>query len=271
VRPPRLRRRRRSGTRAQAEAAPRRSPRRRACAHAAAVRNVLRDRALRPPRSYERTQLIVSRERRRYKPCSTDSRSSRAPARRPSTRRGAHASRSRTRAARASPSTRREEHGSPSRTRAARASPSTRHEEHGSPSRTPAARASRSRRPRRRRAARTAPKRGRRAQQPRSCAARAGRASAMGREDSFFDTFRRMEMEDRRLAVQLRRLQRSARGRPFPTPRPGYAGAQTGEFRSQRGPVETRGQARARPLVESVTRKSRDSRFGNGPGDRALA
>ncbi len=251
MRPPRLRRRRRSGTRAQAEAAPRRSPRRRACAHAAAVRNVLRDRALRPPRSYERTQLIVSRERRRYKPCSTDSRSSRAPARRPSTRRGAHASRS--------------------RTRAARASPSTRHEEHGSPSRTPAARASRSRRPRRRRAARTAPKRGRRAQQPRSCAARAGRASAMGREDSFFDTFRRMEMEDRRLAVQLRRLQRSARGRPFPTPRPGYAGAQTGEFRSQRGPVETRGQARARPLVESVTRKSRDSRFGNGPGDRALA
>jgi len=251
VRPPRLRRRRRSGTRAQAEAAPRRSPRRRACAHAAAVRNVLRDRALRPPRSYERTQLIVSRERRRYKPCSTDSRSSRAPARRPSTRRGAHASRS--------------------RTRAARASPSTRHEEHGSPSRTPAARASRSRRPRRRRAARTAPKRGRRAQQPRSCAARAGRASAMGREDSFFDTFRRMEMEDRRLAVQLRRLQRSARGRPFPTPRPGYAGAQTGEFRSQRGPVETRGQARARPRVESVTRKSRDSRFGNGPGDRALA
>jgi len=251
VRPPRLRRRRRSGTRAQAEAAPRRSPRRRACAHAAAVRNVLRDRALRPPRSYERTQLIVSRERRRYKPCSTDSRSSRAPARRPSTRRGAHASRS--------------------RTRAARASPSTRHEEHGSPSRTPAARASRSRRPRRRRAARTAPKRGRRAQQPRSCAARAGRASAMGREDSFFDTFRRMEMEDRRLPVQLRRLQRSARGRPFPTPRPGYAGAQTGEFRSQRGPVETRGQARARPLVESVTRKSRDSRFGNGPGDRALA
>ncbi len=251
MRPPRLRRRRRSGTRAQAEAAPRRSPRRRACAHAAAVRNVLRDRALRPPRSYERTQLIVSRERRRYKPCSTDSRSSRAPARRPSTRRGAHASRS--------------------RTRAARASPSTRHEEHGSPSRTPAARASRSRRPRRRRAARTAPKRGRRAQQPRSCAARAGRASAMGREDSFFDTFRRMEMEDRRLAVQLRRLQRSARGRPFPPPRPGYAGAQTGEFRSQRGPVETRGQARARPLVESVTRKSRDSRFGNGPGDRALA
>ena len=216
MRPPRLRRRRRSGTRAQAEAAPRRSPRRRACAHAAAVRNVLRDRALRPPRSYERTQLIVSRERRRYKPCSTDSRSSRAPARRPSTRRGVHASRS--------------------RTRAARASPSTRHEEHGSPSRTPAARASRSRRPRRRRAARTAPKRGRRAQQPRSCAARAGRASAMGRDDSFFDTFRRMEMKTGGWPCSSAGFRDRRANGPSRPPGRGTAVRRRGSSARQRGP-----------------------------------